>query len=311
MSAAFVAVLSILAIAALGWFLTKRSIVPEAFWSEAQRLNYFVFIPSLFFYALASADLSAIPVAWIIVSVAATLGAGAVLFEVWRTGAGVPPADVPTLGECAVRANVPMGFAIVLAFVGPYGLGAFAIAAMTYLPSVILIGGVLQSRTLEGEDASKAFPLPAFQLIARNPIVIGALAGLAWHLTGDDLPDSIAAAFSVLGYAAMALGVLAAGAAFDPNLAVDAATTHRRTALPLIGIKLIALPIIAASFAILFEANSPAVVGTVLLAALAPVVPRFTTSTASESAATVAKAVVCLALVVAAVTMPLTLWALT
>jgi predicted permease len=311
MFTAFAATLPIFAIALAGWLLTRYHIAPNEFWTMAQRLNYALFLPSLFFFALATADLGIIPFLGIIVAAAATLGAGAALFEVWRTSSNIAAADAPTLGECTVRASVPFGFAVTLAFIGPGGFAAFAVAAAIYLPTAILIGGVLASRTKEGEAAAAAFPLPAFRLIAKNPIVGGALAGLLWHVTGYDLPDGIAAAFNTLGFAAMAIGILAAGAAFDPAQARAAMNQHRNVALPLLGIKFVALPLVAAVLALLFEANTPAVVAIVLLAALPPVVPRFTVTNTSETAAPIAAAAVSLALPVAAVTLPISLWLLT
>jgi malonate transporter and related proteins len=47
----------------LGHGLARTGALPAAFWPQAERLCYFVLLPSLFVHSLATADLAGVPVA--------------------------------------------------------------------------------------------------------------------------------------------------------------------------------------------------------------------------------------------------------
>jgi predicted permease len=59
--AVVLALLPIVLLIALGVLLRRRRFLDEGFWPQAERLSYYVLLPSLFFHGLATAKLGALP----------------------------------------------------------------------------------------------------------------------------------------------------------------------------------------------------------------------------------------------------------
>ena len=131
----------------LGRALADRSFLPADFWSNLQRLSYFVFLPLLIVHTIATADFSDIPLArmFFTIFISFVLGAAAVLL--WRRRAGERPEMTVGLSEAALRANVPLGLAIAFVLSGQAGLTHFVVAAVIYLPTVVILGAYLSDRT--------------------------------------------------------------------------------------------------------------------------------------------------------------------
>ena len=56
------ALLPVIILIGLGMALRQRRILADSFWPQAERLGYYVLLPSLFFHGLAMAHLEALPV---------------------------------------------------------------------------------------------------------------------------------------------------------------------------------------------------------------------------------------------------------
>ncbi|PYG95909.1 transporter, partial [Arthrobacter stackebrandtii] len=54
--------LPIILLITLGTFLRLRGFLAESFWPGAERLSYYVLLPSLFLHGLATANLDGVPV---------------------------------------------------------------------------------------------------------------------------------------------------------------------------------------------------------------------------------------------------------
>ncbi len=58
--AILLALLPVVLLTALGFTLRRRRFLAESFWPQAERLGYFVLLPSLFFHSLATAHVEAV-----------------------------------------------------------------------------------------------------------------------------------------------------------------------------------------------------------------------------------------------------------
>lgn len=89
-----------------------------------------------------------------------------------------------------------------------------------------------------------------------NPLILSILAGLAYNLTGLPLPPIAFSTLTILGSAALPVGIICVGAGLDlsslrrPGPALTSGTILR----------LIAMPLMAAGFATLFGVTGPALV---------------------------------------------------
>ena len=130
----------------LGRALADRRFVSADFWPNIQRLSYFVFLPILIVHTLATANFTGLRVAGLIFTIVLTFAVGGVAVWLWRRWSGERPEMTIGFGEAALRANIPLGLAIAFALWGRPGLTMFVLAAIVYLPSVVIVGAYLADR---------------------------------------------------------------------------------------------------------------------------------------------------------------------
>lgn len=194
----------------LGRALADRGFVPADFWSNIQRLSYFVFLPLLFVHTLATADFSEFQVVGLVLTIIVTLVAGGVAVWLWRRWSGERPEMTLGLGEGALRANIPLGLAIAFALSGQAGLTLFVLAAAVYLPTVVILGAYLSDRTQTELREAGLSPEPGPQQDLSEASA-GATPG-ASTTSGGAEGDADAADGRIQGEA----GASSGGGAFEP-----------------------------------------------------------------------------------------------
>ena len=306
------ATLSAYVVILLGIALTSRDLAGPGFWDGAQKLNYYVLLPVLFMFTLATAPTPRLwPTVGFVAAIIATLTIGAALALMWRRRSFVRADITMPMVEGSVRANVPLGAMVAFALFGIEGLTLFVAAAMIYLPTVILIGAFVRSRedNTESGDGEGAFA-GAARMLARNPIILGALAGVVLNLTGAGVISGLSGVLQVMALAALPVGVLATGAQLDLGAAQNAIEVFRRDVLAVLALKLLVLPAIAASVAAAFGLGGVAAAAVILLAALPAVSPRFTMAAPEPGGPSLIRGLAAAAIVAGLVTLPLALWVL-
>ena len=179
-------------------------------------LNAFVYhaaLPALFLIRLAEAPVAA-ALDWRMV--AAYLAGGAAVFlaavAAWRARGGLGLSGLALVGGAAAYPNnAYMGLAL--------ALGAFGDRAA--LPTMVIVVAdlvVTVSVVVLLVEAGTARPggHPARTVVfglARNPMLLGGLAGLALGLGGAELPGPVRALAEMLGAAALPCGLFAVGGA--------------------------------------------------------------------------------------------------
>ena len=305
----------------LGLALASREFVSKDFWTAAQKLNYFVFLPVLFAHTLATAEFEGLRVVGLILGVAATLTLGGLTVGLWRRRTESRPDLTPAVVEGALRSNVPLGLTVAFVLSNSAGLTLFVVAAAVYLPCVVVIGAFATDRAArraEGDangvfdDEEPRSPFPtAMGVLVRNPIVIGAAIGVLLNITGAELSGGFGTMVGAVGMAALPVGVLAAGAGLDLARAGAALETFRAQIQVALVIKLVAMPIVAAIVGAVFGLSGLTYATLVLLAALPGVVPRFTAVQSDEDGQSVLSGTTNAAMVAAFISLPLALWILT
>jgi predicted permease len=306
------AILSTYLLILLGVALKSREVVGAEFWQAMQKLNYHVFLPVLFAYSFATSEVFAeVGMIGFVVAIIGTLVAGAAITLIWvRRNDTRPDLELP-LVEGAIRSNVPLGSTMAFTLLGSTGLTLFLGAAATYLISVILIGAFVVNRSglSEVEETEGAFAA-AIRLIARNPIVGGAVVGIVLNVTGIGIADGLSSILQIVGMAALPIGVLATGAHLDLRAAQSAIEIFRANVTADLIIKLAILPVIATVFTFIFGVDGSARVIIILLAATPAVAPRFTLARDSETWADLPQGLAAAGTVAGLVTLPLVLWIL-
>lgn len=194
----------------LGW----RRLPGGDFWPQLERIIYFLLFPAMLVSTLATADVSQVPV----VRVAIALLGAMLLFAVclWglRSRLHLEAPAFTSVFQGALRFNTYVGVAGASALHGSTGatVAAVAVALMVPVVNVLCVVSFIAAGTLG--PASLGRSLAA---LLRNPLIIACVAGIALNLSGIGLPGWSEASVSLLGRAALPLGLVAVGVALRPK----------------------------------------------------------------------------------------------
>jgi len=249
----------------LGYGLRRCGFLEAPFWAAADRLTFFVLFPALLVRNLATADLTGLPVTAMAAALAGAVAAiaGGLLALRRPLGArlGLSGPAFTSLFQGAIRPNTYVGLAAALALYGPPGMTAAAVAVAVLVPLVNLLSAAVLARHA-GAGAPGVGRTAV--MVARNPLILACLAGVALNWTGLGLPLGSGPVVAILGGAALPLGLLSVGA----GLHVRAVRGARGVLLLASGCKLLVLPLIAVAVLTVLGIGGVAGAVTVLFAAL-------------------------------------------
>jgi malonate transporter and related proteins len=195
---------------AIGAWLRRSHFLAESFWPQAEKLGYYVLLPSLFLHGLATARLDGIPV-WSMVAtlVCSTVLVAAILVGIRHRLAIDNPAFTSVF-QGGVRFNNYVGVSAAAGLFGAQGIALAAVANAAIVPTVNVLCVLVFARYgSQGRLPAKAIA----RQLATNPLVLACVAGIALQVTGIGLPPVAAPVFKALGQASLPLGLLCVGAA--------------------------------------------------------------------------------------------------
>jgi malonate transporter and related proteins len=221
----------------LGYGLRRLLHLGDHFWSGLEKLVYFVLFPALLFNSLARADLAWATAAPLLATGLLIMATGMALGGLARWLFHIPPASFASQFQCAFRFNTYIGLAVAAALYGNDGLVAMGLLTGAMVPPAnIAAVGMLARQS----GAS------IWRELARNPLMLGTLAGLLWNVSALPVPDPAARFFGRLADAAIALGLLAVGSALRLR---GRPGGGYRVAAWFLAVKLLALPLAAIALA--------------------------------------------------------------
>ena len=216
----------------LGYALRRWMTLGDHFWAGLEKLVYFVLFSALLFNAIIKTPLSfeAIP----LMAVGATAMLGAMLLALLaRPLFPLTPLSFASQFQCAFRFNSYIGLAVAAKLHGAAGIAAMGLLVGGMVPLANVAAVWMLAR--HGETS-------VWRELAKNPLFLSTLAGLAWNLAGLHLPVPAGQFLGRLAEAAIALGLLAVGAAL--RLRGTLGTTGRGAAAWFLAVKLLAMPLI-------------------------------------------------------------------
>lgn len=284
----------------LGAILKRRALVPVGFWQPAERLTYVLFFPALVIATLAEADLASLavgPMAGALVLAIVTMTAVLVLL---RRPMGLDGPAFTSVLQGTIRMNTYIGLALAGALFGADGLAAAAIAVAAFMPLVNVITVVALARFGSG---TRPGALGIAGQIAKNPLIVANVIGLAMNLTGLGLPPVAGPTLEILGRGALTLGLLCVGAGIDVG-------ALRRAGLPLgfaTAVKLVAMPLLAWGCCQIFGVTGIALVVGVLFAATPTATSSYILARQMGGDAPLMAGIISLQTLLATVTLPIVL----
>lgn len=199
----------IILLIALGTWLRVRGFLAETFWPGAERLSYYVLLPSLFLHGLATANLDGVPVLGMVGVLMLSTLLGALLLVLYQGVASHDGGDFTSVFQGGVRFNNYIGATLAAGLYGTAGIALAAVANAAIVPLVNLLCVLVFARF----SARHSSPTTVLKAIFANPLIIGCAAGLLLRVTALGLPAGLEPTVKALGQAALPLGLLCVGAA--------------------------------------------------------------------------------------------------
>ena len=250
----------------IGWLVCRHTALNRPVWEATERLVYYLLFPVLLFNSIVKSPLHFGDAAALAAAGVGTLLVGIVLSLAIALWPGVDRRLHASGAQTAFRFNSYIALALSERLFGAQGLAWMALLIALSVP-LCNVAAVWPLARHGGHSYLRE--------IARNPLIISTLAGLAANLAGLRFPDAVATTLQRIGLAALPLGLMAVGAGLtfgalkaSPGLAASLLAI-RHAVLPAVAIGLasaLALPPAQASIVVLFAALPTAASAYVLAA---------------------------------------------
>jgi predicted permease len=227
----------------------------DHFWTGVEKLVYFILFPALLINAIVKTRLDLGAALPLLATAFAAMLAGMLLALLPRPFIKIPPLSFASLFQCGYRFNSYIALAVAGMLYGAPGIATMGLIVGAAVPLANLVSVWMLAR--HGE-------VGLWREVARNPLIWGTAAGFILNLAGFVPPPPLQAFLGRLADAAIALGLITVGAA----LRLNGTQGVRGYSLWLLGVKLIALPLIAASVGLLLGLDAMNYRVVVLFAAL-------------------------------------------
>lgn len=196
---------------ALGFLLRRRGFLDERFWPQAERLSYFILLPSLFFHGLVTAEVEALPIAELTVTlVTAILGVAALTLAL-RPLMRIDGPGFTSVFQGSIRFNNYVGVTLAAGLFAQNGIALAAICNAVIVPAVNILSVLVFAR----HGTVRLGLRGVARQVATNPLVLASLAGIVAKAAGLQMPPGIGPAMRSLGAASLPLGLLCVGAALE------------------------------------------------------------------------------------------------
>ncbi|RIX49123.1 MAG: AEC family transporter [Rhodocyclales bacterium GT-UBC] len=227
----------------------------DHFWNGVEKLVYFILFPALLINAIVKTRLDLAAAMPLLATALAAMAGGMLLGALARPLARLPALTFASVFQCGYRFNSYIALAVAGMLFGSPGIATMGLIVGAAVPVANLVSVWMLAR--HGE-------VGLWREVARNPLIWGTVAGFMLNLAGVVPPAPLQAFLQRLADASIALGLITVGAA----LRLESTPGVRGISLWLLGVKLLALPVIAALVGRLFGLGGVNYQVVVLFAAL-------------------------------------------
>jgi predicted permease len=278
--------------------MAARNLPPADGWRAIEKLCYVLLFPALIVRVLANAPFEETP--WRVA--AALIGAQLVMTLIALLARFWPNLERPAIGsimQSNVRWNTFVALSLAGTLFGDEGLALVAVAAAAMIPTANVIS--ILGFTHYGDTEEQRSP---FLELLQNPLVIACVIGGAINLSGIPLPSLVDQVLQTLGTAAIALGLLSAGAGVDPQAFARAGLRTVTWSL----VRLLGLPLIAVVTAMALGVSGVSLAVTAIAAATPTATNGYILARQLGGDAPLMANLIATQTVLAALTMPLIMW---
>ena len=204
-----VALFPLIALIATGYFVKKTVFVEDSFWQGAEKLNYYVLFPAMLFANLADAEIKLSAIQNVVVTLSIVFFIGLIALYALKAIYKTRTQQFGVYVQSNLRFNSYIGIAVVAALFHQPGMTIFAILLVLGIPVVNIFS------VLALTHSGKMNPLQVFISLLKNPLIVGALSGGIFNLSGLELWDGLSAFLKQLALCSLPLGLMCVGAALS------------------------------------------------------------------------------------------------
>ncbi|MFN5047933.1 AEC family transporter [Roseateles sp.] len=215
-----------------GFLICRYTALDRPIWEAAEKLVYYLLFPVLLFNSIVRTPLQPAETLSLGGAGMAVVLLGMGLAYALRAWPGVDARAHASGAQVAFRFNSYVALALAERLQGAQGVAWVALLVALCVP-LCNVGAVLPLARHGGHGLIRE--------LARNPLILGTLAGLAANLAGLRLPEPAALTLHRIGLAALPLGLMAVGA----GLRLGALRDAPGLATALLAIRHAALPLFA------------------------------------------------------------------
>jgi len=196
----------------LGYLVCRFTALDRTVWTAVERLVYYLLFPVLLFHSIVKQPLDLSAASELVLAGWALCLSGIAMAYVlpylpWL-GPHVDRREHAASAQVAFRFNTFIALALADRVVGTQGTVLIAVLIGVCVP-LLNVGAVWPM----ARHAERGL----FGELARNPLIIGTVAGLGANLLGFSMPSWLVPTADRIGAAALAMGLLAAGAGLQPG----------------------------------------------------------------------------------------------
>jgi len=218
----------------LGVAIRRWMHLGDHFWNGVEKLVYFILFPALLINAIIKTRLDLASAMPLLGTAFAAMAGGMQLGILPRLFSKLPALTYASMFQCAYRFNSYIALAVAGMLFGAPGIATMGLIVGAAVPLANLVSVWMLAR--HGE-------VGVWREVARNPLIWGTATGFLLNLLGFLPPAPLQAFLGRLADASIALGLITVGAA----LRLESTPGVRGFSLWLVGVKLLALPLIALS----------------------------------------------------------------
>ena len=233
-------VLPVFLVVALGYGVKRSSLLNNDFVFQLNKLVYYLALPLLLFYKIASAEFRTSFNPALVGGLALIVLLGFLLSYFFAIMRGYAAEVRGTFSQCAFRGNLAyVGLAIVFNAYGENGLATAGVVLGFIVP---LLNFCSIIALLLPHEENRLHPKYFVQQIAYNPLIIASFLGIVWSFFKLPIPTVFDSALHIVTGMALPLALLSIGASFSlKKLRGDLTTAFLATAF-----KLLLMPLLAA-----------------------------------------------------------------
>ncbi len=208
-------IIPIFAVIILGWFARWKGFIPPDFLAPANRLVYYLAIPAMIFHSISKASLKTQFDSTVL---AVTLLAVIAVFAIaWGLGLvrRIERKQLGTFMQCSFHGNLGyIGLAVAYYYLGSEGLARASIIA----GFIMILQNFLAVVALQLHAENMELKKNIWEVVLRilgNPVIVSALAGILYSLTGLRLPLVLDRSLAILSGLALPMALLIIGASLS------------------------------------------------------------------------------------------------